>query len=93
MPSDVGVEIVLQGGLGSHRRWGAIQEELVTQLSTLWTAQRLRDREPGLGKKPRTPGSWRRPCLLPQAGLGCFGWLPPCLPDCDVVGGSVVSLP
>lgn len=38
MPSDVGVGIVLQGGQGSHRRWGAIQEELVTQLSTLWIA-------------------------------------------------------
>lgn len=49
----------------------------MTQLSTLWIAQRLRDQEPGLRRNPRNPGSWRRPRLLPQAGLGCFGWLPP----------------
>lgn len=49
----------------------------MTQLSTLWIAQRLRDREPGLRRNPRNPGSWHRPRLLPQAGLGCFGWLPP----------------
>lgn len=30
-----------------------------------------------MGRSPRNPGSWWRPRLPPQAGLGCFGWLPP----------------
>lgn len=30
-----------------------------------------------MGRSPGNPGSWCRPRLPPQAGLGCFGWLPP----------------
>lgn len=30
-----------------------------------------------MGRSPWNPGSWCRPRLPPQAGLGCFGWLPP----------------
>lgn len=52
------------------------KEEPVTQLYQVESPEVERSGT-RLRRNPRNPGSWCRPRLLPQAGPGCFGWLPP----------------
>lgn len=67
------------------------KEELVTQLYQVDSPE-AEGSGTSLRRNPRNLSGWSRLRLLPQAGLGCFGWLPPAY-QTVTRWGSIVRLP